>query len=100
MFQEVQSGKIVVDSPKDFAMHADRLIQSITTLYLPKKDVFKEPARIETAPYIKGTLDFHKVKRKRNGQGVIFLEFYSLSFDEKPFYTHFYRKSSDQIVYG
>ena len=53
-------------------MHANRLIQSITTLYLPKKDIFKEPAGIENAPYIKGTLDAHKVKRKRNDQGVTF----------------------------
>ena len=41
---------------------------------------------------------FKKLKRKRNNHGVIFFEFYRLSFDEKPFYTHFYRKSSDPIV--
>ena len=89
-----------VDSSKDFAIHASRLIQSITRFYLPKKEVFEEPVRIENAPYIKGALDVLKIKRKRNDQGVIFLEFYRLSFDEKPFYTHFYRKSSDPIVCG
>ena len=76
VFQEVKSGRIVVDSPKDFAMHVSCLIQSIPTLYLPKNDIFEKPAGVKNAPYIKGTIDVHKVKRKRNYQGVIFLEFY------------------------
>ena len=95
--KEVTSEGIVVDSLKDFAVHASCLIQFTTALYFPKKDIFEEPARIENAPYIKGKLDVHKKKRKRNDQGVVFLEFYQLSFDEKPFYTHFYRKSSDLL---
>ena len=66
VFQEVKSGRIIVDSPKDFAMDASCLIQSITTLYLPKNLIFEEPVRIENAPYIKGTLDIYKVKRIRN----------------------------------
>ena len=97
VFQEVTSERNAVDSPKDFAMHASCLIQSTTTLYLPKKDIFDEPARIENAPYIKGKLDVHKNKRKINDQAVVFLEFHQLSFDEKPFYTHFYRKFSDPL---
>ena len=65
MFQELKSGRIVVDSPKKFAMDGSCLIQSITTLYLPKKDIFEEPADIENAPYIKGTLDVQKVKKEK-----------------------------------
>ena len=41
VFQEVKSGRVVVDSPKDFVMHTSRLIQSITTLFIPKKEIFK-----------------------------------------------------------
>ena len=41
VFQEVKSGRIIVDSPKDFAMDASCLIQSITTLYLPKNLIFE-----------------------------------------------------------
>ena len=73
--QQVKSGRIVIESPKKFAMHASRLIKSIITLYLLKKDIFAEPAGIENAPYTKDTLDVHKVKRKRNDQGIIFLKF-------------------------
>ena len=100
MFQEVKSGRIVVHCQKDFAMHANRVIQSFMRLYLPKKNIFEESTGIEDAPYIKRTLDVRKVKTKRNNQGTVFLEFYRVSFDEKPFYTNFYRKSSDSIVCG
>ena len=75
ILQEVKSGRIVIDNPKKVSIHPSRLIQSITMLYFPKKDIFKEPAGIENAPYIKDTLDVHKVKRKINDQGIIFLEF-------------------------
>ena len=74
ILQEVKSGRIFIDSPKNVSIHPSCLIQSITMLYLPKKDIFKEPACIENAPYIKDTLDVHKVKRKINIQGIIFLE--------------------------
>ena len=56
-------------------IHPSHLIQSITMLYLPKKGIIKEPAGIENSPYIKDTLDVHKVKRKINDQGKTFLEF-------------------------
>ena len=56
-------------------MYASSIIKSIITLYLPKKDIFEEPPGIENAPYIKDTLDAHKVKRKKDHQGIIVLEF-------------------------
>ena len=63
VFQEVNSEKIAINSPKVFSLHASRLMQSITVLYLPKKDIFEEPAGIENTPNIKDTLDVHKAKR-------------------------------------
>ena len=75
MFREVKSGRIAstVRLLSGFVTHASRLIQSSTTLYFPKKDIFEEPASSENALYIKGSLDIHKVKRKRNDQSVILL---------------------------
>ena len=75
IIQEVKSARIVIVSPKNVSIHPSRLIQSITMLYLPKKGIIKEPAGIENAPYIKDTLDVHKVKRKINDQGKTSLEF-------------------------
>lgn len=100
VFQEVKSGRIVVKNPKDFSLYASRLLESITTMYLAMEDVVEEPAAVKDSPNINGTLKVHKVVRKQNEQGVNYLEFYYLSFDEKPFYTQYYRKSTDPIVCG
>ena len=75
ILEEVKSGRIVTDSPKNVSMQPSHLIQSITMLYLPKKDIFKEPAGVENASYIKDTLDVNKFKRKINDQGKPILEF-------------------------
>ncbi|XP_066916722.1 uncharacterized protein [Clytia hemisphaerica] len=66
VFREVKSLRIVVNSPRDFADHANRLCESVTTVYLPKSDFFEEPQEIGEAPYINGTLTIHKTIRKVN----------------------------------
>ena len=98
VLQEVQPGRISSDSLKDFAIYASRLNQSMTMLYLPKKDIFKKPASKENTSYTRVPLDVHKGKRKRNNQGMNFLECYRLSFNEALFFTYFCRKSSYLIV--
>ena len=100
VFQEVKSGRIVVTIPEDFARHARKLIESVTTLYLPTKEILPEPASVSDAPYIKGTLDVHRIIRRKNIQGVMYLEFYRLSSDEVPFFTQYYRNDDDPIVCG
>ena len=74
-----KSGRIIVNSPKDFVMLARPLMQSITTLYLPKKNIFEEPADIENAPYIKGTRDVSVLL-----QNVIYVVLF-ISIEEKSF---------------
>ena len=44
---------------------------------------------IKGAPYIKGTLNVHRVVRKKSAQRIIFLQFYYLSSDEAKFFTQF-----------
>lgn len=100
VFQEVKSGRIVVTTPKDFSIQASKLVESVTTLYLPMKDIMPEPSSVEDAPYIKGTLNVHRVVRKKNTQGIRYLEFYHLSSDKTPFFTQYYRCTDDPIVCG
>ena len=95
-----KSGRIVVTSPEDFASHASKQVESVTTLYLPTKEILPEPATVSDAPYIKGTLDVHRIIRRKNIQGVMYLEFYRLSSDEVPFFTQYYRNDDDPIVCG
>ena len=87
-------------SPEDFALHASKLVESVTTIYLPSKEILPEPASIANAPYIKGTLEVHRVVRRKNFQGVMYLEFYRLSSDEAPFFTQYYRNDDDPIFCG
>lgn len=98
VYQNVKSGKIVIHTPKEFSDAAKSLIPSITTAYLPEDEIPSEPER--ESPPIPGTLQVHQVVRKKNSQGVWYLEFYRLSFDEKPFYKQYYRKLNDPLVCG
>ena len=100
VFREVKSGRIVIDSPKSFTDAANLLVPSVSTLYLPQKDVIEETPDVADAPYIKGTLDIHKILRRKSAKGVTFLEFFKLSFDNSPFFTQYYRSLEDPIVCG
>ena len=57
VFREVKSGRIVVESPHDFSVYANRIVEAIATIYLPNEEVYVEPIDIEEALYIKGTFE-------------------------------------------
>ena len=52
-FREVKSGRIrqncCREYPHDFSIHANRIVPSITMLYMPKDEVFVEPTDVEEA---------------------------------------------------
>ena len=86
------SGKCVIDTPKQFAEYAERLVKGITSLYLPTEKVLKEPEDIESSQRITDTLQIHMVKRFFDNRKVCFLEFYHLVTDNKPFLQNFTTK--------
>ena len=98
VYQNVKSGKLVIHTPKEFSEAAKSLIPSIT-IYLPEAEIPSEQPDRES-PAIPGTLQVHQIIRKKNNQGVWYLEFYKLSSDEEPFYKQFYRKGDDPVVCG
>lgn len=98
VYQNVKSGKIILHSPKEFCDAARSIVPSITTIYLPEAEIPEERQR--ESPPIPGTLQVHQVIRRKNDQGVVYLEFFKLSLDEKPFYKQYYRKEDDPIVCG
>ena len=55
VFQEVKSGKIVVTSSEDFSRHASKVVELVTTLYLPKKEIMPKPSSIKDAPHPRNT---------------------------------------------
>ena len=76
VFRSVKSGRAVINSPKEFAEHANEVVPSISSLYLPVKEMMDEPEEISNAPSIAGTLKIHKVERKYNENGMCHLEFF------------------------
>ena len=90
VYRDAMSGKCVIDTPKEFAEHAEKVVKCITSLYLPADDVLVEPDDIEVSPRIHETLQVHMVKRRFDQRNVPYLEFYRMATDTKPFFTQFY----------
>ena len=72
VYRDVMSGKCVIDTPKQFAEHADKAVISITSLYL-SADVSIESDNIEASLRIKGTLQIHRIKRFFDEHNVPYL---------------------------
>ena len=90
--QEVKSGRLSVSTPKEFLDAAQKLVQSITSVYLPLSEILKEPDNINVAPKIPETLGICKVKRSYNLQGIPLIEFFKCSDKELPSYPDYYSK--------
>ena len=100
MYKEVKSGRLVIDTPHEFAMAAQTIVPAITTIYLPENEMLQEPNEIKNAPVVPDTLQIHKVARKFNSQGVAFIEFYKLSSESNPYFTQYYPNECDPVVCG
>ena len=70
-----------MESPHDYFVHANGIAEAMN--YLPNEEAYVQPTDIEEALYIKGNLEVHRVIRKKNQQGVNYLELSLLSFDEQ-----------------
>ena len=100
VFQEVKSGRLTVSTPKEFSDATQKLVPSITSVYLPLSKILEEPDDINEAPKIPETLQIHKVKRSCNLQGIPLIEFFKLSNEELPYHTHYYGKPTDLDLCG
>ena len=100
VFLDVRSEKVNISSAKHFASYADGILTGIKSLYMAESDVLNEPADIESAPKIRGTLQVHKITHTFNEDGVCKLDFYNTAADELPFHTQWYRKEGDPDVCG
>ena len=92
VYRDLMSGKCVIDMPKEFAEYAEKAVQGITSLYLPSQDVLVKPGDIDVSPKIHETLQVHMVKRFFDQQNVLYLQFFKMATDAKPFFTQFYEE--------
>ena len=93
IFKEVKSGRLIIRTPEEFAVAAQTLVPSITTIYLPISEMLKEPVDIENAPKIPETLKVHKVQRSFDRNSVPVLKFSKLS-NEIPFFSQYYSRET------
>ena len=71
IFRKVNSGQLVVHTPKEFSDAAIKFVSSIITVYLPRSDEIVEPGSIHQARSIPKTLSFHKIVRQINDAEAI-----------------------------
>ena len=83
IFRRVDSGQIVVHTPKEFSDAAMKFVPSIITVYLPKSDEIVEPENIHQTQSIPETLSLHKLVRQINDREDCSLEFFKMAVDQK-----------------
>ena len=70
VYRDVIFGKCVIDIPKPFVEHADKVVKGITSLYLPAEDVLIEPDNIKASQRIEDIFQIQMIKRKKGCMGA------------------------------
>ena len=89
VYRKVKTGKVIVNSAKEFHEAANKFIPSIKSLF--QTELLKEPADIESAPKIPNTLKIHKWSRNTSVSGECEISFFYLSNDQAPFTKQTYQ---------
>ena len=97
IFQKVQSGQIVVHTPKEFSDAAMKFVPSIITVYWPRLDEIVELESIHQVPSIPETLSIHKFIWQLNDRGDWSIEFFKAVVDQEAFHFQWYNKASDAV---
>ena len=100
VFRDVKSEKVNIENAEHFATYVNRILNGITSVYMPLDDVLNEPDDTGNAPKIVGTLEIHKIVRSFNEDGICKLQFFQTAVDEAPFHEQWYRKDGDPDVCG
>ena len=76
VFKKVKSGQVVINSPQDFSEAVKSFVPSTNIVYLPESESIIEPKDTECTKKIKDTLKLHKLERKVNANGNIYIIFF------------------------
>ena len=77
----------MINSAKDFAEYANKIINGISCLYLVEKEIMAEPQDIEKSLKISRTLKVHKVSRTYIEDKVCEMEFDEVGDETDPFHV-------------
>ena len=93
VFRQVQSRKVVINSPIEFCEAANKFVPSIKCLYQSESSLLEEPHDIENAPVIPNTLQIHRLVREIEEDGKASISFFGLFCDLDPVYVKDYKKN-------
>ena len=97
IFRRVDSGQIVVHTPKEFSDAAMKFVSSIITVYLPKSNKIVESESIHQAASIPETLSVHKFVRQINDREDCSIEFFKRVVDQEALHIQRYKRTSDVV---
>ena len=97
VFRKVKSGQVMIYSPREFCEAVNSFIPSILAAYLPETENIVEPRDIEASKRIKNTLKIHKLERRCNQNGDIYINFFKIADDKEPFHVQWYGEENEII---
>eukprot|EP00111_Clytia_hemisphaerica_P010989 TCONS_00032233-protein len=102
VYRAVMSKKEVITTPEQFARCAQKLSKNVVCVYMPSKEVMREPGCIEKAPYNADMqiLQVHMAKIENTRAGFHCMKLYQIASDPKPFYTQWYNKADGTVPCG
>ena len=95
VFRKVKSGQVVINPPQEFSEAVKPFLPSINAVYLHESESIREPKDIEYAKKIAGTLKVHKLERKVNANGNLYIDFSKIANDDKPFHVQWYGEENN-----
>ena len=97
IFRKVNSGQIVVHTPKEFSDAAMEFVPSIITVYLSKSKEIVEPESIHQASSIPETLSVRKFVQQINDREDCRIEFLKTVVNQEAFHIQWYKRTSDVV---
>ena len=87
IYRYAMSYKCVIKSPNEFSNYANKVVNGITSLYLPEDDLLTKVDHIEEVLKIPETLSIHMLVRNFNEDSICSIQFFNLAVDIEPFFT-------------
>ena len=89
----------MIHSPREFCEAVNAFVPSILAVYLPESETMIKPKGIEASRKIKEILKAHKLERKCNQNGDIYIDAFKMADDKELCHVQWYR-GENAIISG
>ena len=91
----MKSGQVVINSPQEISEAIKSFAPSINDVYQPESESIIESKDKECAEKIKNALNLHKLERKVNANGKLYISFFKIADNGEPFHVQWYVGEND-----